>query len=279
MFPNITILGRTFAVYSIITAFATLLIGFILCSRIKRLGLDSNDAILFLLSVMGGILVGSHFLFAITNFRLVPNIFSSGTLDEFFRNVAAVFGGAVFYGGLIGGLVAGWIFARIMKLDMLIYCDTMAPLIPLFHGFARLGCFFGGCCYGIESDIGFVVHNNIYLPELNGVRRFPVQLFESAGEFLIFLILNLVYIKIWRSRLRDETTNVPLHPLRGCLLSMYFILYSVLRFSDEFLRGDTIRGFVFNGLLSTSQFISILVFVVGVVYFVITYKKNIRSTP
>ena len=38
----------------------------------------------------------------------------------------------------------------------------------------------------------------------------------------------------------------------------YTLLYAVARFILEFFRGDADRGFVFGGLLSTSQFIAVL---------------------
>lgn len=276
MFPQITVFGRVIGIYALIAIAAGLLVGVILCRRISKLGFDDNDAIMLLLLVAVGVLVGGSLLYAITNLKYFPYLIGASSFEEFTKYLGLMFGGSVFYGGFLGGTFAGWLYAVFKKLDKVVYLDAMAPLIPLFHGFARLGCFFGGCCYGIESDFGVVVHNNPYIPEINGVRRFPVQLLESAGEFVIFFILEFLYLKIWRPRLRGETAELPSHPLCGRLFPLYLILYPVLRFFDEFLRGDAIRGFVFGGLLSTSQFISIILFAAAVVWLVLTRKKEIN---
>ncbi len=274
MFPQITVFGRVIGIYALIAIAAGLLVGVILCRRISKLGFDDNDAIMLLLLVAVGVLVGGSLLYAITNLKYFPYLIGASSFEEFMKYLGLMFGGSVFYGGFLGGTFAGWLYAVFKKLDKVVYLDAMAPLIPLFHGFARLGCFFGGCCYGIESDFGFVVHNNPYIPEINDVRRFPVQLLESAGEFLIFFILEFLYLKIWCLRLRGETTELPSHRLCGRLFPLYLILYPTLRFFDEFLRGDAIRGFVFGGLLSTSQFISIILFAAAVVWLVLTRKKD-----
>ncbi len=277
MFPEITVFGRVIGIYSIIAIAAGMLVGVILCRRISRLGLDDNDAIVFLLIVAVGVLAGGSILYAITNLQYVPKLFASSSLNEALTYLNLIFGGSVFYGGFLGGTFAGWLYAVIKKLDKTVYIDAMAPLIPLFHGFARIGCFFGGCCYGIESDFGFVAHGNPYVPEINDVRRFPVQLLESAGEFLIFLVLELLYVKIWGPQLRGETKEPSSHPLRGRLFPLYLILYPTLRFFDEFLRGDAIRGFVFGGALSTSQFISLILFTVAIIWLILTRRKAAKK--
>ena len=273
MFPQITVFGREIGIYALIAIAAGMLVGVILCRRISKLGFDDNDAIILLLIAAVGVLVGGALLYALTNIKYLPLMIGASSFEEFTHYLGLMFGGSVFYGGFLGGTFAGWLYAVFKKLDKVVYLDAMAPLIPLFHGFARIGCFFGGCCYGIESAFGVVVHNNPLIPEINDVRRFPVQLLESAGEFAIFLVLEMLYLKIWRPRLRGETTEMPSHPLCGKLFPLYLILYPTLRFFDEFLRGDEIRGFVFGGLLSTSQFISIILFAAAVCSFIVSRKK------
>ncbi|MEG2116788.1 MAG: prolipoprotein diacylglyceryl transferase, partial [Clostridia bacterium] len=149
--------------------------------------------------------------------------------------------GAVFYGGLIGGLAVGFAYLKITKKNSFDYFVIVTPLIPLFHAFGRLGCFFGGCCYGIESNFGFIFTNSL-IESANGVRRFPVQLLEMAVLLVHFAVFFIMYKKKF---------------LKKILLPLYLISYGVCRFFIEFLRGDEYRGFVFN--MSTSQFISVLI--------------------
>lgn len=203
-------------------------------------------------------LVGGSLLFGITNLKYLSRLSSASSLGEAVKLIAAIFGGSVFYGGLLGGIAAGTIYIKANKLPISVYSDTIAPLIPFFHGFARIGCFFGGCCYGIESSFGFIIAENDFVPGLCGVRRFPVQLLESAVCFAIATALVLLYKK---------------RPDRGGkLLPAYLCLYSVARFFIEFLRGDSYRGFV--GSLSTSQLISILLLACSAVALIIMSRQT-----
>jgi phosphatidylglycerol:prolipoprotein diacylglycerol transferase len=76
-----------------------------------------------------------------------------------------------------------------------------------------------------------------------------VQLYESLGEFIIFLIL--VTLRRYPS-------------FGGRLFCTYILLYSLLRFSLEFFRGDEVRGFLFSSL-SVSQGVSIAAAVAALV--------------
>ena len=245
MYPVITIFGRQFGTYALIAIAAGIPVGALFCRRISKRGEDSEKAIICLLFAALGVLAGGCLLYGITNIKYFPLLTKAGSFRESLTLLSQIFGGSVFYGGLFGGLCAGTIYIKAKRLPLDIYADTIAPLIPLFHGFARIGCFFGGCCYGIESRFGFIVTENDFVPGLCGVRRFPVQLLESAVCFIISAVLTALYKK---------------HPDRdGRLLTLYLCLYSAARFFIEFLRGDSYRGFI--GCLSVSQVISIVLFI------------------
>ena len=259
MFPSFDILGRTFYSYSVMAAVGLLIAGVFICRQAGKRGLDTNRVIILLLLICVGIMAGGHILYGITNFDKLRLFKEVTDVRSFFQTVGTIFGGSVFYGGLIGGAATGFVSARIMKLETKPCMDIIAPGIPLFHSFARVGCFLGGCCYGVECDIGFTYTNSLSAAA-NGVSRFPVQLLEAGGNVVIFLILWYLLEK---------------GKLRGRLLSLYLILYPILRFLDEFLRGDAIRGFV--GPLSTSQFISILLFIVGITTMIIGSRQAKRK--
>ena len=57
--------------------------------------------------------------------------------------------------------------------------NMIAPAIPLFHGFGRIGCLFAGCCYGIELKQPIVFMNVVR------INRVPTQLLEALFEFLL----------------------------------------------------------------------------------------------
>ncbi len=265
MYPIIEFLGREFSTYGLMALVGVLLCGYIVCRYAKKAGYDDNNFIIVLLISSIGVLVGGHIMYAITQMELIFKFFTdipryAETFDIFIYNMSLIFGGSVFYGGLIGGMIAGFICCKVMKLDISVYSDIIVPIVPLFHCFGRIGCFLGGCCYGIESPFGFTVHENELVPGLSGVQRFPVQLLEAFLNLLLFFLLYYFLKK---------------GMLKGKLFATYLIIYSIIRFFDEFLRGDTYRGFLFG--LSTSQIISILLFTASLIFLIVKKYKSTHN--
>ncbi len=267
MFPYITIFGRMFTSYAIMSLLGIFAAGIFMCWLTRKRGLNDNDTIVLLLFSAIGVLFGGHILYGITNLRYIPEIFVATDIKGVISALVKVFGGSVFYGGLIGGLTVGFITIKIKKLSFPIFSDMAAVVIPLFHAFARVGCFLSGCCYGTESRFGFTIYNNTLVTDINGVNRFPVQLLEALLNVILFSALWVLYKKT----LSDKR-------FQGNIMLIYLLCYSTIRFFDEFLRGDEIRGFVFG--LSTSQFISVLIFAFVITAFVvlkIKRKKHIKT--
>ena len=209
--------------------------------RAKKMNLDQER--IFALTgwcVIGGV-IGAKLLFYITE---IKEIISN---PRIMLNIAD---GFVIYGGIIGGIIAGFLYCRKAKLDILKYFDLMIPSVALAQGFGRMGCFLAGCCYGIEttSPIGIVFHDSAFAP--NGVHLVPTQLISSGLNFLNFFAL-IIFAKYKKAD--------------GQVVGLYLIFYSAGRFIIEFFRGDLIRGKI--GDLYTSQFISIFMFAIGCAIF------------
>lgn len=105
----------------------------------------------------------------------------------------------MFYGGLIGGLLCVIGAGKIYKMDYMSYIRNFIFLIPLIHGFGRIGCFLAGCCYGkpYHGPGAVVFPEGSYAPA--GIELFPVQLMEAAMLFLIFFVLLWLEIrKSWK---------------------------------------------------------------------------------
>lgn len=166
-------------------------------------------------------------------------------------------GGFVVYGGIIGGIAAGYGYSRVKKIEFLKYLDLVVPSVALAQGFGRIGCFLAGCCYGRETEgaCAVIFTNSQYAP--NGVPLIPTQLISSAFDFLHFFLL------CWLAR-RNERP--------GRIGAYYLLIYSVGRFAVEFLRGDLERGQVGN--LSTSQFISLFTAAIGLVLLILLKQKK-----
>jgi phosphatidylglycerol:prolipoprotein diacylglycerol transferase len=137
--------------------------------------------------------------------------------------------GMSYHGGLIGAIVAGWLYVRRAGLNWWDGVDLYAPVVPLGYTFGRLGNFINGELYGrvTTSSVG------MYFPLDPGRQlRHPSQLYEAffEGIFLFAVLWSIRRIK------------AP----RGAMLAFYLIGYGVIRFCIEYFRQpDDHLGFVF----------------------------------
>lgn len=201
-------------------------------------------------------LVGSRILFIIVNW----DHYSKNP-----RNILSLSGGLVFYGGLIGAILACLVFARQRKIPFLELGDIAIPSVSFGHMMGRLGCFAAGCCWGKQSPADYlfgarfpqdalafssqVTAGLIPASAEHTLPLHPTQLYESAGELAIFFLLLLAKSR-WKR-------------FHGQVLTTYFIVYSVLRVTIEAFRSDYERGMLLRWpaqnplLLSISQVISL----------------------
>ena len=176
-----------------------------------------------------------------------------GYLGSWRSAMGLIRAGGVFYGGLLGALVAAVVLVRRWRLSPLPLMDALAPSVALGHFFGRLGCFAAGCCYGSACQhCVSVTYSNPQAAEISGTPLglpvHPTQLYEAAFNLVNYLLLAWLF----RRRLRP-----------GSVLAVYLVTYGVARFALEFFRGDPDRGFVLGGILSTSQLIAALMVPAG----------------
>jgi phosphatidylglycerol:prolipoprotein diacylglycerol transferase len=193
------------------------------------------------------------------------------SFDYYFQDLSRLFSleflraGGVFYGGLLGAIFGAFFFTRSHPdVPFFRMGDAAAVSIPLGQAIGRLGCFSAGCDYGSPSSQPWAVtFTNQYAHEMVGVplnvALHPYQLYESLSTFGLFLILYWLFQR---------------RTFQGQVFLVYLIAYGVLRFLLEFFRGDTDRGFVFDGLLSTSQFVSLLIVPVAVLGYVVLRQRQ-----
>lgn len=211
--------------------------------RAKRKGM--NHELIFNLTIwclVGGIL-GAKLLFLITELKDII-VDPSLLLDISY--------GFVVFGGIIGGILSGYLYIRLKKQNFLQYFDLVMPSIALAQGFGRIGCLLAGCCYGEETTSAFhlVFHTSDFAP--NGVALIPTQPISSLLDFLNFFALVTI----------SKRTKAD-----GQVAGFYLVFYSVGRFILEFFRGDLERGQI--GPFSTSQFIAIFMFLIGLLLVII----------
>ncbi|MGN8886100.1 prolipoprotein diacylglyceryl transferase [Blautia sp. HCP28S3_G10] len=219
--------------------------------RAARQKLD-RDCVFYLIiwCLVGGI-CGAKLLYWITEWESIlknPGFLLDSIADGF-----------VVYGGIIGGILAGWLYCRHKKISFLKYFDLAVPSVALAQGFGRIGCLLAGCCYGSETSGFFSItfRTSDFAP--NNVALIPTQIYSSILDFVHFGVLLLIA--------RHKKSD-------GQVAACYLIFYSLGRFVLEFFRGDLIRGSV--GVLSTSQFISLFTgFAGAVMLYVVSKKKSI----
>lgn len=212
----------------------------------------SKKNLLLCLFAATGVLLGARLFGCLTNIAIA--LYNKERIGIDVINRA----GLVYYGGLFGSVFFYWIGLRILfrnQYDASLI-NSFAVSIPLFHVFGRLGCLFAGCCYGKEyHGYGHIT----YIRDCATTEAFPVQLVESIMELGIFCFLLITYCVTVKKTNRN-------------ILVYYFLAYSVGRFFMEFLRGDNNRGYF--GLLSFSQIVSIVVFVISIFFFLTRGVKN-----
>jgi phosphatidylglycerol:prolipoprotein diacylglycerol transferase len=173
--------------------------------------------------------------------------------------------GGVFYGGLIGAIVSGYLLMLRYKLPWWKTADACAPGIAIGNFFGRQGCFAAGCCWGKPTTLPWGVKFTELGHEITGVpidvRLHPTQLYESFAMLLVFFFL------FWLHKHRR---------FNGQVILLYALLYSAIRFVIEFWRDDP-RGDLF-GLttmtgLSTSQLISLVVGFGALVLLIVRWRR------
>ncbi len=262
MHPFIDVFGLRIPSYGLMMALAFILAIVLSYIRAKKAGKNPNTILdLALAAIIIG-LVSAYLLYIFVTYP-ISEIWKSITDGSF-----SVFksGGLVFYGGVIGGALAVIAYLKLIKKEKVWdYAAIIVPTIPLAHAVGRIGCFLAGCCYGkcVDTPISVIYTNPIGGAPV-GVPVFPIQLVEAACNIVVFIILMLYVGKQMK---------------RGSVLFLYMILYGIERFVLEYFRFDEIRGILFG--LSTSQWISIAMVVVGVIGLILSVRRerNMLASP
>ncbi len=198
--------------------------------------------------------VDLSFWILLTGFAGARLLFIITRLSDYAADPLGVFkiweGGFVFFGSLITAFPFCLWYMKKYRLPTWKTFDVLLPGLAIAHAFGRIGCLAAGCCYGKPTGTSFGIKLNSELVDLSyrNIPLHPTQLYESGALMLLFLGLLWVYYH---------------RKFEGQVALTYFISYPIIRSIIEVFRGDLIRGFVIDGVLSTSQFISILVFLIA----------------
>jgi phosphatidylglycerol:prolipoprotein diacylglycerol transferase len=279
----------------IATAFITAI--WVATREAGRTGQDPEDILDISFWILIAAMVGSRILFIIVNvdqyyYACVDYQHFNATFDppqpldgaHCFEVLKVWTGGLVFYGGFIGAVAASVYFCKKRGLNFFRIADTLVPSLALGQAFGRIGCLAAGCCWGkacsLPWGISLPARSMAWKGQLEAglidrwaettVAIHPTQLYESSTAFLLFVALLLFR---------------PYKRFNGQMLLVYLFAYPLIRSIIEVFRGDKERGLLFewgsegvNGflglpegsqvLMSTSQFVSLLVATAAVILLV-----------
>ncbi len=137
------------------------------------------------------------------------------------RIVAAWEGGMSFHGGLIGVIVALWLFTRRRKLNLMQLGDLIACAAPIGLFFGRIANFINGELWGKPSTVPWAM----VFPHAGPLPRHPSQLYEAGMEGLLLFVIMLVCLRVFR-----------LHQRPGLLGAIFLTGYGTFRFIAEVFR-------------------------------------------
>lgn len=214
--------------------------------RAEGAGMDATRIVDFGLWLVIWALLGAKLLLVVVEWKRY--------LGDPSQLLGLVRAGGVFLGGFLAAVIAAAVMLRRYKLDALPTFDTLAPSLALGQTIGRVGCLLAGCCWGRECGLPWAITYtdpaaaaNVGTPLHLAVHPFPV--YAAIFNLSVFLVLSRLY-------------KMKLAP--GRVFASYLILYGLGRFALEFTRGDEARGVYFDGLISTSQLISVALVLIGV---------------
>lgn len=234
-----TIFGIDVMWYGVLIATGMLIAIALAVREAKRVGISEDDVLnIAIIAIPVAIICA----------RLYYVIFS---WDYYSQNPGEIFnirgGGLAIHGGLIGGILTGFIYAKVKKLDFFKTADAVMVGMPLAQAIGRWGNFINGEAHGGPTSLPWGIM-------VDGVKVHPTFLYESIWDFGIFLFIMFY--------MRKKKTY------EGEVIVSYITLYSIGRFFIEGLRTDSLMF----GPIRMAQFISLVGVVGGLVLHF--YLKN-----
>lgn len=160
-------------------------------------------------------------------------------------------GGLAIHGGILFAIIGLYFYAKKKEIPLIDLLDILAPSLAFGQAIGRWGNFVNGEAHGTPTNLPWAII-------VDGVKVHPTFLYESIGDFLIFLFL-INYRKK--------------NPKKGIQTSIYFIAYGILRFFVEGLRTDSLMV----GPIRMAQLTSVIYLILGIYLFV--KYKNINLKP
>ena len=176
-------------------------------------------------------------------------------LENIFEILMIWKGGMSFHGGLLGVIIATYIFSKKNKINTFLFLDLISMSAPIGIFLGRISNFINSELYGKKTDLFW----GVKFEKVDNVFRHPSQIYESVFEgIILFLLLNYFF--------KNYLYKTP-----GLISAIFLIFYSTFRFIIEYTREPDIQiGYIFFNL-TLGQMLSLLFLIFGIMLF---YKKN-----
>ncbi|HEY3418783.1 MAG TPA: prolipoprotein diacylglyceryl transferase family protein [Armatimonadota bacterium] len=192
--------------YGVFMSLAVLTAALLYFWEARREGQPSTHGIILLLAALFGGGLGA---------KLAVWLFEGREILGALPDIRPLFSGRTIVGGLIGGVLTVELAKRVLGITTRTG-HLFAPGLALAICIGRIGCFLGGCCYGVPTPFTGVDFGD-------GIPRIPTQLIESAFALCLF-----VYLQTVKGRLKEP----------GRLFIHFMLAYFTFRFGIEFLRQE-----------------------------------------
>lgn len=225
-------------------------------NRSREIGLTGTVAQDLIFYIACGLVVGARLGYILFYQYAALGTYVSNPVEI----VATWRGGMSFHGGLIGVVLAAWIFCRRRKLPFWAVADSVVVTAPIGLFFGRIGNFINGELWGRTTDAPW----GMIFPEAGPLPRHPSQLYEALLEGLLLFIL------LWALRQR---------PFRDGSITVFFLFfYGLFRFIVEFFREPDPQIGYLLGFITMGQILCLaMILAAGVLYLALKASDRARA--
>lgn len=254
-YPNINPVAIDLGVIQIHWYGLMYLIGFAIAWALARLRATSKgfykaqvEDLLFYSAL--GVIIGGRLGYALF-YDLAANLDNPTNVLKIWQ------GGMSFHGGLLGVLLAMWLFTRKSGKSFFEITDFIAPMVPLGLLFGRIGNFINGELWGKVSEVPWAM----VFPGAGALPRHPSQLYQGLMEGLLLFIL------LWWFSSKPRP--------RAAVSGLFLAGYGAFRFMVEFVRvPDPQYGYLAFDWLTMGQVLCLPMILAGIAMMIWAYKTN-----
>ncbi|MBD3359380.1 MAG: prolipoprotein diacylglyceryl transferase [Candidatus Buchananbacteria bacterium] len=198
--------------------------------------------------------------------------------DYYSHNLLDIFkiwqGGLAIHGAMIAGLLVLYIYGKKHDLRFGFLADLFLIGLPLAMFFGRFGNYFNMELFGLPTDLPWgipITELKRPIQYLTATHFHPTFLYESLWNLIVFIILFA-----WHKLRLNKYKNPDKIQGLGNIALTYFILYSLGRFLNEFLRLDYSPYFLG---LRWAQFISLIIIITCLIIIIARKYYKSKTAP